>query len=49
MKTALSIAATLIAISGVIILIRGSILAGIALLVVACVVGPGGYSLMGRK
>jgi starvation-inducible DNA-binding protein len=49
MKTALTVAAVLIAISGVIVLLQGSVLAGTALIVVACIVGPGGYSIMGRK
>jgi hypothetical protein len=45
-KTALSVAAALIAIAGIITLLSGSITVGIVLLVIAAVVGPGGYSIM---
>jgi hypothetical protein len=48
MKTALSIAAALIAVSGVVVLLSGRVLAGVILLVIAAVVGPGGYSIMRR-
>lgn len=39
------IIAVIIAIFGIVQLFRGSILAGIVLLVVACAVGPGGWSI----
>jgi hypothetical protein len=48
MSTLLSVAAVLIAIAGIWLLISGSVLTGIMLIVVACVVGPGGYSIMKR-
>ncbi|MEV7396422.1 GPGG-motif small membrane protein [Aeromicrobium sp. NPDC092404] len=41
----LLIIAAIIAIYGVLRLVRGDILIGIVLLVVACLVGPGGYSI----
>jgi uncharacterized membrane protein (DUF2068 family) len=37
--------AVLIAIYGVVRLIQGDILWGVILLVLACIVGPGGYSI----
>ena len=37
--------AAIIAIIGIVMLFRGAILGGIVLLVVACLVGPGGYSI----
>jgi hypothetical protein len=46
MNTALLIAAVLIAIVGVVLLFSGSVIAGIVLLVIACLVGPGGYSIL---
>jgi hypothetical protein len=42
------ILAVIIAIAGVVSLFRGEILWGIGLLVVACIVGPGGYSIFDR-
>jgi hypothetical protein len=41
----LPIIALIIAIVGVVQLLEGQILFGIVLLVVACAVGPGGYSI----
>jgi hypothetical protein len=41
----LPIIAAIIAIVGIVQLIEGQILFGIILLVVACLVGPGGYSI----
>jgi hypothetical protein len=41
----LFIIAAAIAIYGILRLVRGDILIGIILLVVACAVGPGGYSI----
>ena len=48
MKTALSLAAIILAISGFIVLFSGSLFAGAVLIVLACLVGPGGYSLANR-
>ena len=39
------IIAVIIAVAGVVSLFRGAILAGIVLLIVACAVGPGGWSV----
>jgi hypothetical protein len=41
--------AVILAIAGIIALINGSIIAGIILLVVACAVGPGGWSIFGGR
>jgi len=45
MVTLLWIIAVVIAIAGVVTLLRGGIVMGIVLLVVACAVGPGGWSI----
>jgi hypothetical protein len=45
MNFLLWIIAVIIAIVGVVKLLSGAILLGIVLLVVACLVGPGGYSI----
>ncbi len=37
--------AVIVAVIGVVVLISGSILWGIILLIVACLIGPGGYSV----
>ena len=42
------LAAVVIAIIGVVELLQGQIILGIVLLVIACLVGPGGYSIFGR-
>lgn len=47
MATILWIIAVVIAIFGVLRLLRGDILWGIVLLIVAALVGPGGYSIFG--
>ena len=47
--TVLWIIAAVIAVVGIIVLISGSVLWGIILLVVACLVGPGGYSVFQRR
>jgi hypothetical protein len=44
----LKIAAVLLVIAGVITLLSGSIIAGIVLIVIGCIVGPGGYSISRR-
>jgi hypothetical protein len=41
----LAIIAAIVAIVGVVQLLQGQILFGIILLVIACLVGPGGYSI----
>jgi hypothetical protein len=43
------ILAVVLAVVGVIVLISGSVIGGIVLLVLAALVGPGGYSLFGRR
>ena len=45
MNLLLWIAAVVLAIWGVITLLHGAIVMGLVLLVVACLVGPGGYSI----
>ena len=41
------IAAVILAVLGVVQLLQGQIILGIVLLVAACLVGPGGYSIFG--
>ena len=41
--------AAVIAIVGIVQLIQGQILFGLVLLVIACLVGPGGYSVFRRR
>jgi len=41
----LSIVAAILAIVGIVQIFQGQIIFGIVLLVVACLVGPGGYSI----
>jgi hypothetical protein len=43
--TVLWIIAAILAIVGIVQLIQGQIILGIVLIVLACLVGPGGYSL----
>lgn len=43
------IIAAIIAVVGIIVLISGSVLWGIILLIVAALVGPGGYSIFQRR
>jgi hypothetical protein len=43
------IVAVIVAVAGVIQLLQGQIILGIVLLIVACLVGPGGYSIFGRR
>ncbi|HQV57997.1 MAG TPA: GPGG-motif small membrane protein [Ilumatobacteraceae bacterium] len=47
--TVLWIIAAIIAIVGIVQLFQGQIIFGIVLLVVACLVGPGGYSVFRRR
>lgn len=39
------IIAVIVAIIGIIVLISGSIIWGIVLIILACLIGPGGYSI----
>jgi drug/metabolite transporter (DMT)-like permease len=48
-STVLWVVAVIIAIVGVVQLVQGQMLLGIVLLVVACLVGPGGYSVFQRR
>jgi len=48
-QNVLWIIAVVIAVIGVIVLISGSVLWGIILLVLAALVGPGGYSIFNRR
>ena len=43
--TVLWVIAVILAIIGIVQLLQGQIILGIVLLVVACLVGPGGYSI----
>ena len=45
MNLILWIVAVILAIAGVIQILQGQLIFGIVLLVVACLVGPGGYSI----
>jgi hypothetical protein len=39
------IVAVILVIAGIVTILRGGLLAGIALIVIGCLVGPGGYSI----
>jgi hypothetical protein len=45
METLLWIAAVILVIAGIVTLVRGSVLAGVALIIVGLLVGPGGVSV----
>lgn len=47
MATLLWIIAVILVIAGIVSLIRGSIIAGIVLIIVGLLVGPGGVSIFG--
>jgi drug/metabolite transporter (DMT)-like permease len=47
--TVLWVIAAIIAVVGIVQLVQGQILFGIILLVAACLVGPGGYSIFQRR
>ena len=47
--TVLWIIAVVLAVVGIVQLIQGQIIFGILLLVAACAVGPGGYSMFQRR
>lgn len=46
--TVLGIVAFLLFVFGVVSIVRGEIGLGVILIVLACLVGPGGYSIFGR-
>ena len=39
------IVAVILVIAGIVTILRGGVLAGIVLIVIGCLVGPGGYSI----
>ena len=41
--------AAILVIVGIVQLIQGQILLGVALIVIGCIVGPGGYSLFAKR
>ena len=47
--TLLWVIAVILAVVGVVQLIQGQILFGIVLIIAACLVGPGGYSVFNRR
>ena len=49
MGFALWIAAVILVIVGIVQLFQGQILLGILLIIVGCLVGPGGYSIFRRR
>jgi drug/metabolite transporter (DMT)-like permease len=48
-STVLWVIAVILAIVGVVQLIQGQIIFGVVLLIAACLVGPGGYSVFRRR
>ena len=49
MSVVLFVLAVILAIVGVVQILQGQLLWGIVLLIIAALVGPGGYSLFGRR
>ena len=49
MSLVLFVLAVILAIVGVVQILQGQILWGIVLLIIAALVGPGGYSIFGRR
>lgn len=49
MGLVLWVVAVVLAIAGIVQLVQGQLILGIVLLVAACLVGPGGYSVFGRS
>ena len=47
--TLLWLIAAILVVVGIVQLIQGQIIFGIVLIIAACLVGPGGYSLFGRS
>ena len=48
MGVVLWIIAAILVIAGIVVLFQGSIILGIVLIIVGCLVGPGGYSIFRR-
>ena len=48
MALILWLVAVVLAVVGLVQLVQGQIILGVVLLVAACLVGPGGYSIFGR-
>ena len=48
-QTVLWIIAAILVVVGIVLLFQGQIILGVALIVVGCLVGPGGYSLFRRR
>jgi hypothetical protein len=44
----LSLAAVILVVVGIVTLLTGSVLTGVILIILGCVVGPGGYSISRR-
>jgi hypothetical protein len=49
MTLLLSIAAVILVIVGIVQIVQGQIILGIILIIVGCLVGPGGYSITRRR
>ena len=47
--TLLWIIAAILVIVGIVTLLQGSVIVGVVLIVVGCLVGPGGYSIFSRR
>jgi len=47
--TILFVIAAVLVIAGIIVLIQGSVIFGILLIIVGCLVGPGGYSIFNKR
>jgi hypothetical protein len=47
--TLLWILAAILVIVGIVQLLQGQLIFGIVLIIIGCLVGPGGYSLFGRR
>ncbi|MEO5899727.1 MAG: GPGG-motif small membrane protein [Ilumatobacteraceae bacterium] len=48
-NTILWVIAAILVIVGIVQLFQGQILFGVALIVIGCIVGPGGYSLFAKR
>jgi hypothetical protein len=49
MSLILWIIAAILVIAGIVVLLQGSIIFGIVLIVLGCLVGPGGYSIFNSR
>jgi hypothetical protein len=47
--TLLWIIAAILVIAGIVTLLSGSVIWGIILIIIGCIVGPGGYSIFNRR